>query len=33
MIGGMNYFVSNHHVCLKSGWKVILSVVSNCFEE
>jgi len=33
MIGGLNYFVSNHYSHLKLGWKTILSVVSNCFEE
>ena len=33
MIGGLNYFVSNHYPHLKTGWKTILSVVCNCFEE
>jgi Sec7-like guanine-nucleotide exchange factor len=31
MIGGLNYFVHNHHSGLKSGWRVILSVVSSSF--
>ena len=33
MIGSLSYFVSNHHNNLKIGWKVILSVTSQCFEE
>jgi Sec7-like guanine-nucleotide exchange factor len=33
MVGSLNYFVSNHHTYLKSGWKTIMSVVSNCFDE
>ena len=33
MIGSLSYFVNNHHINLKSGWRVILTVTSNCFEE
>jgi hypothetical protein len=33
MMGSLSYFVANHHSNLKSGWKVILSVTSSCFEE
>lgn len=33
MIGSLSYFVSNHHISLKYGWKVILSVTNNCFQE
>jgi hypothetical protein len=31
MIGGLSYFVNNHALYLKSGWKTVLSVVSSCF--
>jgi hypothetical protein len=31
MVGGLNYFVSNHYPHLKSGWKTVLSVVCGCF--
>jgi len=33
MIGSLSYFVNNHHVNLKSGWRVVLAVTSSCFEE
>jgi Sec7-like guanine-nucleotide exchange factor len=32
-IGSLSYFVVNHAQHLKVGWKLILSVICNCFEE
>lgn len=33
MIGSLSYFVVNHALHLRGGWKLILSVVGACFEE
>ena len=33
IVGGLGYFVNNHAGNLKTGWKVILSVLCSCFEE
>lgn len=33
MIGGLSYFVTYHSLHLKNGWKLILNVTCNCFEE
>jgi brefeldin A-inhibited guanine nucleotide-exchange protein len=33
MIGSLSYFVVNHSLSLKSGWKLILSVICSCFED
>jgi len=33
MIGGLSYFVNNYPTQLKTGWKTILTVVNNSFED
>jgi hypothetical protein len=33
MIGSLSYFVVNHSLHLKIGWKLILNVICNSFEE
>jgi len=33
MIGALSYFVNNYPTHLKTGWKTILAVVNNSFED
>lgn len=33
IIGSISYFVNNHNINIKSGWKILLPVLSAAFEE
>ena len=33
VIGSVNYFINNHYQNIKVGWKVLLSILADTFDE
>lgn len=33
IVGGLNYYVNNYSPIIKDGWKAILSILCDSFEE